>query len=309
MRSLIALAAGLLVASSLGFAAHAQESAALPLAPDASAATARVKLDAVVAYGAQPMTQPLKWTIIRPGSNSQPEQILLTQNAVAPQLDMAPGRYIVEASTGAMTVRQDVIVIEGESKHTINFNAGFLTMSMIPHTGAAPVATPILWEVYEYRKGGVTPDALVTSVSAPAHAFTLPAGAYVIRSHYNGTTADLVVPLDPGRTYNYTVNLYAGTVGLAAVSEAGGAIDGIVYEIYKAKPNQDGTRPLVATYSSGASNVMLREGSYLVVARGAGLQGETPFQVGAGQNGGTIKVVLKPTTTAPATVTATATNG
>lgn len=294
MRSLSVFAASFLVASFLGFAAHAEESAALPLAPDAGVATARVKLDAVVAYGAQPMTTPLQWTIIRPASSSGPEQVLLTQSGVAPQFDMAPGRYIVQASTGAMTVQQEVIVSAGESKHTINFNAGFLTMSMIPHTGAQPISTPILWEVFEYRKGGVTPDALVTSASAAAQAFTLPAGAYVVRASYNGTTADLVVPLDPGRTYNYTINLYAGTVGLTAVSESGGSIgEGVVYEIYKAAPDQNGERTLIATYNGGASTVMLREGSYLLVARGAGMQGEIPFQVAAGQKGN-VKVVMKP---------------
>jgi hypothetical protein len=298
------LAASILVAMTLGFGAQAQESAALPLSADSATAKSRVKLDAVVAYGAQPITSALQWTIIRPASNTAPEQILLTQSAVSPQFDMAPGRYIVECTHESLTVRQDLMVPEGESKYTINFNAGFLTMSMIPHTGASPISSPILWEVFEYRKGGVTPDALITSASAAAQAFTLPAGAYVVRASYNGTTADLVVPLDPGRTYNYTINLYAGTVGVDAVAENGGSLDGVVYEIYKAALDQNGERTLVATYNVGASDIMLREGSYLLIARGAGLRGETPFQVAAGQNG-KVKVVLKP---APSSPTAT-TNG
>lgn len=294
MRSLITLAAGILVASLFSISAIAEESAALPLAPDASSAKAKVKLEAVVAYGAQPMTDPVQWSIIRPASQSGPEQVLLTQTAVSPQLDMAPGRYIVKATTGTLTVAQDIIVAEGNTKHTINFNAGFLTMSMIPNTGAQPITSPILWEVFEYRKGGVTQDALVATASAPAQAFTLAAGAYVVRASYNGTTADLVVPLDPGRTYNYTINLYAGMVGLNAVSESGGNVsDGVVYEIYKAALDQNGERPLVATYSGASPNVMLREGSYLLIARGSGMQGEIPFQVAAGQNG-KVKVVMKP---------------
>ena len=292
MRSLIVFAASILVASSLGFATQAEESAALPLASSATA-TARLKLDAVVAYGAQPIAEPLKWTIIRPASNAGPEQILLTETSVSPQFDMAPGNYIVECTHKSMTVRQDVIVPQGNSKQTINFNAGFLTMSMIPHTGASPIATPILWEVFEYRKGGVTPDALITSASAAAQAFTLPAGAYVIRASYNGTTADLVVPLDPGRTYNYTINLYAGTIGIDAVAENGGSLDGVVYEIYKAALDQNGQRPLVATYNAGASNILLREGSYILIAKTPGMEGQTAFQVVAAQNG-TVKVVLKP---------------
>jgi hypothetical protein len=164
---------------------------------------------------------------------------------------------------------------------------------MITHTGAPPIATPILWEVFEYRKGGVKPDALITSASAAAQAFTLPAGAYVVRASYNGTTADLIVPLDPGRTYSYTINLYAGTIGIDAVAEGGGSLDGVVYEIYKAALDQNGERPLVATYSAGASNILLREGSYLLIAKGAGMQGQTSFQVQAAQNG-MVKVVLKP---------------
>ena len=292
MRSLIVFAASILVAFSLGSPVQAEESAALPAA-SANAPTARLQLEAVVAYGAAPIAEAVAWKIIRPASNAGPEQILLTQTSASAQFDMAPGNYIVEATHASLTVRQDVIVPQGSSKQTINFNAGFVTMSMITHTGAPPVATPILWEVYEYRKGGVTPDALITSASAPAQAFTLPAGAYVVRATYNGTTSDLVVPLDPGRTYSYTINLYAGTICIDAVSENGGSLTGVVYEIYKAMLDQNGERPLVATYNAGASNIMLREGSYLLIAKGAGMEGQTSFQVQAETNS-TVKVVLKP---------------
>jgi hypothetical protein len=290
---MMTIAAALLAASLFSHPVTAEESAALPLAP--VAAKAKVQLDAVVAYGAAPLTSPIQWTIIRPVSQQHPEeQVLLTQTAVAPQFDMVPGRYIVRAMLDAMTVSQDIIVAEGISKHTINFNAGNLTLNMIPHTGAGMISSNILWEVFEYRKGGTTEDAKIASAMAPSHHFMLAAGAYVIRASYNGTIAELVVPLDPGRTYKYTINLYAGTVGLSAVSEAGGSIgEGIVYEIYKAAIDKTGQRPLVGTYNGDASNVLLREGSYVLIARGNGMQGEVPFAVSAGVNS-KIKVTLKP---------------
>jgi len=295
VRSFITLAAALLAASLLSHSVTAEESAALPLAP--TAAKAKVQLDAVVAYGAAPFTSPIEWTIIRPVSQQNPEeQILLTQTSVAPTFDMAPGRYIVRATHDAMTVSQDLIVPEGTSKHTINFNAGNITLSMIPYTGGGMIASNILWEVYEYRKGGLTDDAKIASAMAPSHHFMLAAGAYVVRASYNGTTADLVIPLDPGRTYKYTINLYAGTVGLSAVSEGGGSVgEGVVYEIYKAAlDSATGQRPLIGTYNGDTNNVLLREGSYLLIARGNGLQGEIPFVVSAGENA-KIKVTLKPT--------------
>jgi hypothetical protein len=89
------------------------------------------------------------------------------------------------------------------------------------------------------------------------------------------------------------INLYAGTIGIDAVAEGGGSLDGVVYEIYKAALDQNGERPLVATYNAGASNILLREGSYLLIAKGAGMQGQTAFQVEAAQDG-MVKVVLKP---------------
>jgi hypothetical protein len=294
VRSLLTIAAALLAASLFCNPAVAEESAALPLAP--TAAKAKIQLEAVVAYGAVPFTSPIQWTIIRPVSQQYPEeQILLTQTAVSPTFDMAPGRYIVRATHNAMTISQDLIGPEGTSKHTINFNAGNITLSMIPHTGGSMIASNILWEVYEYRKGGLTEDAKIASAMAPSHHFMLAAGAYVVRASYNGTTADLVIPLDPGRTYKYTINLYAGTVGLSAVSEGGGSIgEGVVYEIYKAALDDTGQRPLIGTYNGDTKDVLLREGSYLLVARdGNGLQGEVPFVVSAGENA-KIKVTLKP---------------
>jgi hypothetical protein len=66
----------------------------------------------------------------------------------------------------------------------------------------------------------------------------------------------------------------------------------VVWSVYRAKPDADGKRQLIATEIGPQFTFQLREGRYLVVATAGDLVGELPFDVKAGKTD-KIQVVLK----------------
>lgn len=274
--------------------------AALPLEkPAAKEATGVLKLTGVVAAGAKALKEPIRWTVVRPASDGKPMVAVALATEAQPTVKLAPGRYIVEAIWKGMSIQQDVMVPAGRPlTQVINFNAGTIRLKMIPNSGAPAIASPVQWELFFMRKGagGKPSDAdRVFIVTAPVHEFTMPQANYIVRASYAGVIADLVVPVEAGRTYKYTINLYAGRVGFSA---SGGG-DNILWQIYKAKPDATGKRELVSTQTGAAPTGLLREGKYVVVATAGDMVGEKFFEVRAG-NSSKVRVILKKTTTANA---------
>jgi hypothetical protein len=122
--------------------------------------------------------------------------------------------------------------------------------------------------------------------------FTLPAGSYVIRAGYKGTQSDLVIPLQAGQSYNYTINLYAGQAKLTAVKPTGPTREPVEWKIVREKPGADGKYQLVTTSSESSPQLLLREGNYLVLGRVGDLWGVQPLSIKAGRIT-TTKVALK----------------
>jgi hypothetical protein len=150
----------------------------------------------------------------------------------------------------------------------------------------------VQWDIYPHKKGlggNLDPATRVASVSAPQQDFVLPAGQYIIRASYNGTTADLVVPVEAGITYKYTINLYAANVKFAPVGAKG---EDIVWSVFKEKPDPNGNRVLVQTQTGNSPVMLLREGRYIVAARQGNKGGELPLVVSAGTKP-TVKVTLQ----------------
>lgn len=243
-----------------------------------------IRLQAVVAEGAKTMTDPLTWTVTRLSDKAGvPGEVIATKTAAAPTLSLAPGRYAVSATYGDAQAHEEIAVGSADATHVLSLDAGFISLSMIPHAGAPLVTSDITWEIYRYAKGaGVDEKRKVTVAVAPSQRFILPAGYYTIRARYNGTHADMVLPVTAGHLFNYTVNLYAGKVDLSAVSGKGTLKDDVTWQIVRATPDENGARAVVAQADEASPKLLLREGSYIVQARSGNLAGEAPLEIKAG---------------------------
>jgi hypothetical protein len=266
----------------------------LPLeAPKAAEATGTLKLTAIVATGAfKNIADPIQWTVVRVAAGGIPQAVLVRDKKVEPTFKLPPGKYIVEGIWKAIVVQRDVEVPTGKPLTMVfNFNAGTISLKMIPHSGAAPITTAVKWELYFMRKGNganLQESDKLFMVVAPTQQFSLPAGSYVVRASYGGASADLVMPVEAGHSYKYTINLYSAKVTFSAP----GADKTTIWQVLRAKPDGDGQRRMVASQTGESPTFLLREGKYVVKVATGDLHGEQAFEVRAAKNS-TVKVKLK----------------
>lgn len=290
------LAAGLLAITAMSSAwANAEETAAVPPQPEGS--TTKVTLSAVIADGAKPMRDEILWIVARTDQGGA--QVVATQTSAKPQLSLVPGKYLVTAKFGTTEISNEIAIGSEAASHVFNLNSGVVRLRMIPNAGAPAVTGPVTWEVYAYSRAKPEDRKVLTVARAPQQEFVLPAGYYIVRARYNDTISELVVPVEAGHTYKYTVNLYAGHVGIGAVADGKAVSEPVAWEIVRATPNAHGELEIVTADVSESRTFTLREGSYIVRARTGDMVGEAPFEVRAGRTD-KVKVTLKPAPTTTA---------
>ncbi len=178
-----------------------------------------------------------------------------------------------------------------------------LSINMIASSGNKPIKEAIGWQVFTYDKGGTESGVKVADMASATGIFSLPPGSYVVRAHYRETEADLVIPMAPGQSYTYTINLYAGYAKLFAIKTKEIARAGVVWQIVKRQPNAQGEYALVAESKDSLPNLMVREGKYLAIARQGEQWGVEPLDIKAGQTN-KLKVTLRKGVGAPVIATA-----
>ncbi|MBL8707670.1 MAG: hypothetical protein JNL25_00630 [Rhodospirillaceae bacterium] len=261
---------------------------------------AEVTILAVEGAGGPEVTETISWTVVRVDSETGKPETKPTATGKSAQLKtkLEPGQYIVTAMLGKTQARQAILVGEAAttrsiiltdpSQKTAKALAGppaQLSINMKLSKGKNPVKDPVHWEVYEYTKGATESGALVMEQKAATGKFTLPPGSYVVRANFQGAQADLVIPLEAGNSFKYTLNLYAGYAKLSAVKPTKlKATDKVTWQILRQRPNAPGVYEMVASSDKPDPTIMLREGRYLAVARvGPQLWGSEQITILAGE--------------------------
>ena len=278
--------------------------AAMPLvagkaATAASASEAEVTINATNGLDGKAMTEPVSWTISKLDKNGKPSKTpTIQESAAILKTKLKPGQYQVLGQTKGMAVKQTFTVSKEPVVRTVTFGMSNLTIKMIMSKGRKPVTEDIQWEMLTYVKGQPDKGKQVDVVTAPTASFTVPAGGYVVRASYNGATADLVVPLKAGQSYDYTLNLYAGYTDALAFNGKTKIMQDVTWQVVRAKPNAKGEYDLVTEVKSPKPKIMLREGKYLLIARFGEMWGKEDLNITAGEVA-KIKVKLVKDTNVP----------
>jgi hypothetical protein len=270
--------------------------AALPPQPTnaASLTPVKVTLQAAIIMGAPPLHEQLQWTINKPGTSNQKIGLqVASMTGPRGEFSIPPGDYVVTVKQREAVVSQPLTVGTAGMTKTLVINTSLVAVRMIPYTGGKIVTEPVHWEVFSSALGRPGPDSKVADAVAPESSFTLPAGYYVVRSHYHNVSSDLAMLVEPALSYHYTVDLYAATVVGRAVAGSGASANDVKWQVVRSSAEPDGTHAVVATDSGANPTFLVREGNYLVIATGAdGSVGEAPLAVVAGRTH-QVKVILK----------------
>lgn len=304
----------------------------------APAMASPVTLNAVASPGGPALSQAVHWQVTRLDKTGAPTgQPLAVGDAPVLKADLAPGHYVIIATMGDTKIQQGLVIGSGPETRNIviaskaavaaatmaakpaatakttaaakpvntlppaSIGSAKLVIGMIPNSGRGAISEPINWKVFTYSKGATENGVVVANQTGPSGRFTLPSGSYVVRASYKGTQSDLVIPLQTGQSYNYTINLYAGQAKLTAVTPTTAARANVNWQIVREKPDDAGKYTLVTSSAEASPLLLVREGKYLVIARVGDMWGVQPLAITAGRVT-TTKVKLKRSEGAPVVV-------
>lgn len=271
----------LLLAAGFGAAAFLMSTNAVMAA---SASEAEVTINAANGADGKAMTEKISWTITKLDKNGKPGKTpTVTEAAAVLKTKLKPGQYQVLGQAKGMAAKQTFTVGKEPVVRTVTFGMSEISIKMITSKGRKPVNDPIQWEMLTYVKGKPDGGTRVDIVTAPTASFVVPAGGYVVRASYKGTTADLVVPLKAGQAYDYTLNLYAGYTEAAAFNGKNKVMQDVTWQVLREKQNAKGEHELVAEQVGAEPKIMLREGKYLIIARYKDTWGKERLNVTAGE--------------------------
>ncbi|HVJ40901.1 MAG TPA: hypothetical protein VM639_05365 [Dongiaceae bacterium] len=262
------------------------------LCPSLARAT-DVTLTASMGHGAQPITTPVTWNVVKLDEAGKPLKAgQAAQTAAVFKADLPTGHYQVVAQNQGTAVKQTIFVGQSALMENIVLGIAHVSVQLITSRGRAPIKEPIDWQLFTYQKGKTESGTLVDKENAAMAHFSVPGGGYVVRAKYKDMTADLVMPLNSGQTYDYTINLYAGYAKFAALANKAAVKQKVTYQIVRQKPNDSGQYELIAEKVGATPDAMLREGNYLVIARYGKMWGVEKLAVQNGQTS-TVKVTVR----------------
>lgn len=270
-----------------------------------AAKAADVTLMAVERAGGPEIKEAISWSVVKVDKETGKPAAKPTASGKGPRLaaKLEPGQYLVTAKLGKTEASQAIIVGKSATTRSLvladptkagttaakKVDAGppaQLSINMKLSKGKSPVKEPVLWEVFTYQKGETDVTKKVAEKKSATGVFSLPGGSYVVRAHFQGTQADLVIPIQAGQSLKYTLNLYAGYVKLSALKskKQKTTAEALSWQILRQRPNAPGVYELVTSSEKPEPTVMLREGRYIAVARlGAKLWGSEPIVITAGE--------------------------
>jgi len=232
-------------------------------APQPAATTPGLALAATLTEKGPPLDQPIRWRITGADAKAEP----IEAHAAALDLDLAPGRYTVEAQVGlARATRQVEVTPQGRSRLTIPLDAGLLALTASLQKGgrAAPEA---MLSVSAVGSGRAPSPALWVSRPS-ATELVLPAGNYRVVAEEGLVRTERPASVRAGERAALEVPLGAGRLEVeAAPLRSQGGREQALYIVHEDDPESPDGRREVARSAAPRAQFTLPPGTYYVTAR------------------------------------------
>ena len=258
--------------------APAMASLSARLAPVPSEGPPALYLRAQLAPNAEPLGLPLNWTVFAEG---QPEIPLFDGRAANPVVQVAPGRYVVEAREGAVSANRLVDVGDkGPTAAVLVLNAGAVRVRAVAQKAGPAPADAIISIADAADAKGAAPVAVFKGSEGTS---LLPAGRYLARVEHGLVRAERAVAVTAGSQTSVDVPLNSARVQLATPAREGGVVlEPPIYSIVEDDPDAPRGRREVARSAARQAEFVLPPGTYYVIARLGGVEARELLAVGAG---------------------------
>jgi Ca-activated chloride channel family protein len=264
----------------------ARKQAPAPAAPEIPSGPPGLKLSASLSASGPQYEGPLIWIVRRENADHT-----VVRRATAPtlDLDLDPGKYVVEARLGPVMQSQPVTVVpEHPTPLRIDLNAGQLQIKTRATEGG-PVLDDVVFLAtpdpgLAARIAQTTPEPIWISRNAESEV-TLPAGAYVISIEHGLIRRRQNLVVQPGGTTSLDYLMGAGRLELSAVARTGGEpLRKVIFQIAEDDPESPQGRREIARSASSQPAFSLPAGTYYVTAQLDGTEVRERIALGAGDD-------------------------
>jgi Ca-activated chloride channel family protein len=249
-----------------------------PPAPVPASGPPALHLRAVLPPGNEPLSVPLYWTV---APADRPKTVLADAWSANPVFSVAPGRYVVEATSGLVSAREMVTVRENRpASVSLRLDAGSARVRAVAQTTWAPLPDA----VFSISAGDGPDSAPIAVFKAGEAAPLLQAGRYWVRADLGLVRSEpQILDIKPGAQASLDIPLNAGRLQLATAARDGVAgLDTPVFLVMEDDPPRG--RREVARSAARQAELVLPPGIYYVIARLGGVEARERLELGAGDN-------------------------
>jgi len=198
LRSLAGALAGVVVALT-----------AAPTLAEAETQTAAVPSDggfavrAIINAGAKEIPQGVSFSLHRLNGRGEAELAAHASGGTA-EFDLPQGQYLLTTVYGA-ALKQELVDADPRANHTVNLNAGEITLSVIPGVGRPALKEEIDWQILTFGRDSEGNRHVLHRVSGANPHLVLPAGWYFVAADYEGRRLTHTIEVGAGNRFDYTL--------------------------------------------------------------------------------------------------------
>jgi Ca-activated chloride channel homolog len=228
-----------------------------------------LRLMTALVAGGQALDIPVRWRVWREGDGAVGAPIVDARAATI-DLELAPGKYFVEARQGLVSARRTVEATAGTQVPVLMaLNAGALERAPTSQKSGVVVApTVTITSTTTQAAPGDSPYSVIWPDAAAREAVLLPAGTWRIVSEIGPARTEQVVTVAAGQVTDLGPAFAVGHLRLRAVEREGGQTAELVtFRIWEDDPESPNGRREVARSAAAEPVFTLPPGTYFVVAR------------------------------------------
>jgi len=248
----------------------------VPPAPIPATGPPALHLRAVLPPNNEPLSLPLYWTV---AAEDQPKTVLFDAWSATAVVPIAPGRYVVEVTSGLVSAREVVTVRENRpSSVSLRLEAGTARVRAVAQTTGEPLPDA----VFTIGAGKGADGAPLAVFKAGEAAPLLQAGRYWVLADLGLVRSEpQVLDIKAGEQTTVDIPLNAGRLQLTAGARDGiAALETPLFIVMEDDPPRG--RREVARSAARQAELVLPPGVYYVIARQGGVEAHQRLELGSG---------------------------
>lgn len=169
----------------------------------AAATTKGFAVRAIINAGAKEIPQGVSFSLHRLNGRGEAELAAHASGGIA-EFDLPQGQYLLTTAYGA-ALKQELVNALPATNHTVNLNAGEITLSVIPGVGRPPLKEEISWEIQTFGRDSEGNRHVLHRVTGANPHLVLPAGWYFVAADYQGRRLTHTIEVGAGNRFDYTL--------------------------------------------------------------------------------------------------------